>query len=240
MLRTASLSMRPPLSIISSIKPLIDDDFYSKCQRNAVSSWDGIGGTFLFNNPDDLRTRDFGFHGICVKPTSNPPTIKEMLDWYSPDKGRSDDGILILVNGDIVLSKDTWKIHNINEMCGRIWAATSFRHEFDGDKKNGVVDEGLDFFCMTKAMAARVASDIPDFLTLGRGLWDNWMNAWFRRNLPPQRYFDLTDWEIVHHPKHERVDGRLSGYTQEQTDQVLKHPKILPGGIPKIRYQKPA
>ncbi len=231
--------MRQRLTILSSFKPLRNDK-YSDYQLDALKSWqENDFDVYLFNSLPDLEQcqpkRPYGL----VVPESNPPSIKEMLKWYSPDRANAGDGVVAIINSDIRLSEDAPKVLKMAEQMGRNWAATSFRHEFEPDRYNGVVDMGLDFFVMSKAMAARLANDIPDFLTLGRGGWDNYVNGWLRHNLMPQRYFDITDWGIVLHPKHDRQDGRLSGYTKEQTDRFLNDTNIQAGGIPNIKYLKP-
>lgn len=227
------------LTILSSLKTL-GDDFHSDCQVMAVESWKALKGeVVLFNNYPNVASRQIKRPYSLVTPSQNPPTIKEMLKWYAPHSANASDGVVILVNGDIVLTENAGKVVKINESLGRIWAATSFRHETHLGRDYGVVDEGLDFFAMSRTLAARMADDIPDFLTLGRGVWDNWVNGWLWKNLPTHRYFDITDWACVLHPRHEREPGRLSGYTEEQTKQALNHDRILARGIPKIKYVKP-
>lgn len=224
--------MHRDLTIITSFHTDVDP-VRRQQQSDALESWRALECNIVAFN------KESGWPACShIEPTQNPPTVKEMLDWYSPDRGRADEGTLILVNSDIVLTKDVLGILKMNDQLGRMWAATSLRRETENGVPNGKIDWGLDFFAMTKTMASRVAHDIPPFLTVGRGLWDNWVNGWLKKNLPPQRYFDITDWECVFHPKHDRVDGRLSGYTQEQTDQVLKHLSIQPGGVPPVKFLK--
>jgi hypothetical protein len=166
----------------------------------------------------------------------NPPTIKTII--RSIRRMNGVDNTIAIVNSDIQLSKDAvCGCDDLANKHGRIWAATSFRHE---DRGYGLVvqDQGLDFFATTEEVWRRIEEDIPDFLTLGRGLWDNWMNGWFRKNLPAHRYYDLTPLRCVIHPTHDREPGRLSAYTEDQAHQVLTHPKIKCGGIPLKKYTK--
>jgi hypothetical protein len=187
----------------------------------------------LFNKPEDCPVKG---NLIFIDSPSNPPTVKKMVEIVGHPSVRND--VFAVVNSDIQLSRDAvLSCNDLNKKHGAIWAATSFRHE---DRGHGLVvqDQGLDFFATTGEVWGRIHNDIPDFLTIGRGLWDNWMNGWFRKNLPPHRYYDLTPLRCVIHPTHDREPGRLSAYTEDQARQVLTHPKIKCGGIPLKKYTK--
>jgi hypothetical protein len=229
-LRKSGNIPKPTIIILSSVKPLCGDR-YSELQGYAIDSWKKISdGVVLFNKPEDFSNSS----GVRYLPSSsNPPKLKEILAF-----AKTQDAPLVIVNSDIQLSKESYcAVHDLYKKHGMIWGATSFRHE---DRGHGLVvqDLGLDFFAATGEVWKRAYDDIPDFLTLGRGLWDNWMNGWFRKNLPPHRYYDLTPLRCVIHPTHDREPGRLSAYTEEQARQVLTHPKIKCGGIPLKKYTK--
>lgn len=193
--------------------------------------------SFKGNDPNEAAAKQSWLDvGARVEEIAgSPPSIKSLLR-LGLSTARSGD-VICLINGDILVDKKIKDLMQINLQCGRTWAATSFRRELNGGMDNGVVDEGLDIFATTPNVASRIIQDIPEFLTIGRGLWDNWVNGWFHKNLAESNYFDITNWNCIFHPRHDRVPNRLSGYSQEQTEVILTHPKILAKGIPKTKFQ---
>lgn len=227
--------MRPKLTILSSFAPVDANPGRAQHQQDAYDSWQSLGAEIIVFN------KNSGFPPCQhVETPSDPPSIRDMLKWYAPDRQKADEGTVAIVNSDIILTEAVLGVLKITEQTGRMWAATSFRREIYKQESLGVKDQGLDFFAMSRTVASRLACDIPDFLTMGRNGWDNFVNGWLRKNLPPQRYFNITDWGFVYHPRHERKDNRLSGFTKEQTDHFLHHPTILAGGIPQIKFLPPS
>ena len=227
--------MQPKLTILSSFAPPDANKDRVQHQQDAWDSWHTLGVEVV------CFGKNSGFppcHHVATK--DDPPSIKEMLKWYAPDRQNAAEGTCAIVNSDIVLTDAVLGVLKISDQTGRMWAATSFRREVFKGESHGVKDMGLDFFAMSRTVASRLAADIPDFLTMGRAGWDNFVNGWFRKNLPPQRYFNLTDWGFVYHPRHERKENRLSGFTPEQTQEWMKHPSILAGGIPHIKFLPPS
>jgi hypothetical protein len=218
-----------PITILSSVKPLWSGDQYDQNQKSAIASWLKLGHKpVLFNHREDVLIDG----PIYVQPKTNPPSIKELLSWFCS----SMDGVVAIVNADIRLDGGVKEIDNLSKKHGNVWAATSFRYdEFDGVRQ--VTDMGLDFFCFPKNIASRIALDVPECLTLGRGGWDNWMNGWLSNNLQRGRYYDLTPQAFVIHPRHTREDGRLTPIPEKSIAAALSHPRIKCIGIPskKIR-----
>lgn len=208
--------------IVSSARPF-DGSEYDIYQRRAMMSWQNVAHKrILVNDPEDIEQ----IGDIFVSPDGNPPSIKQLL------KAGFDNttSYVAIVNSDITLTDDVLKCLHIAKHW-RGWAATSFRWE-DGQVRG----QGLDFFVMTMAIANRMIQDIPDFMTIGRGMWDGWMNGWLRTHVPQGKYFDMTNWRCVHHPLHERIAGRLSNYTDDQVNKILSAGHLSSDGIPTTTY----
>lgn len=218
------------ITILSSVKPFWSGDSYDKNQQSAIRSWIELGfKVVLFNYPSEVMMDGV----VYVQPRQNPPTIKEILDWFSVNGA----GYCAIVNADIRLEPSVVVLQDINKKHTNVWAATSFRYdEFEGVKR--VIDMGLDFFAFPKNVANNVRLDIPDYITLGRGGWDNWMNGWLSKNLPKGKYFDLTDHGFVIHPRHDREPGRLASYSDDQIKEIFSHPAIKAVGIPRAKFHK--
>lgn len=215
-------------ALLSTAKPFDGSD-YDNYQRRALASWQKVAERrIMFNDPEDIESIGDEF----VNPTSHPATLYEMLQYavshFPPES------IFAIVNSDIRLTEETTIIPEVVEYhkLGRAWACTSFRWE-DGQVRG----YGLDFFCMTPVMAAQVLRDCPTFMTLGRGLWDSWLNGWLRCHLRSGKYFNITEWKCVHHPLHDRVPGRLSNYTEEQVKTIMSSGDLDAGGIPNTYYR---
>jgi len=163
---------------------------------------------------------------------TSPPTIREMLSRAM--ERMKPESVIAIVNSDIVLTDgilkaiDTAQSHNL----GRSWAATSFRYEGEPAEVRG---QGLDVFVLSAGVLPHIITQIPSFLTIGRPLWDNWMNGWLKQNLRPTHYFDMTPWQCVFHPVHTGGAGeKLSRYTDAQVNEVFSKP--LSHGIPDTKY----
>lgn len=217
-------------AIISSVKPF-KDDAYTQLQKTAIASWLPLADhVFLFNHRDEVGDL-VPVH--LIHPTQSPPTIKQMLN----DTSR--EGVIAIVNSDIVLTPDVLHcldvVHDKN--MGRTWAATSFRYEGEPPDVKG---QGLDIFVLGPGVVPHILRDIPDFMTIGRIMWDSWINGWLRRNLKSSHYFDMTPWKCVFHPEHERpngVGGDHSIYNAGQIREILKLEAAGFQGIPQTKYQ---
>lgn len=187
----------------------------------------------VLNDPDGL-----GFalaNAVFVVPESNPPTVKEMLGLGLVTTRSS---IIAIANSDIEIEPEVLGVLDVGKRIGQTWAATSFRYEYDTDKASAKVEGyGLDLFVMTGRVGLALYDNVPQFLTVGRSMWDNWMNGWLRKHMQHTKYFDLTPWRVVFHARHEREAGRLSNYTDEQVAACLHD--VSCGGIPKQTYANP-
>ncbi len=214
-------------AIISSVKPFKDDS-YTAYQKAAISSWLPLCDSVVLLN----RREDIGdvVPVELVEPKSNPPPVKQLLQNIPPGNPA------VIVNSDIILSPSILRCLEICEKknLGRTWAATSFRYEGDPPEIRG---QGLDVFVLGQGIIPHILKDIPEFMTLGRGLWDNWMNGWLRRQLRETHYFDMTPWRCVHHPLHEGGAGAAhSNYTEEEVTKIMSSGNLSSAGIPKTTY----
>lgn len=168
-----------------------------------------------------------------------PPTLKGLLGIGI--RITAEGGAFGIVNSDIKLSNKILGIAGATRSLGRAWAATSFRWEYSGDEiaqgLDKVEGQGIDIFIMTPAVAKYAFKEIPDFLTLGRGGWDNWMCGWMNKNLGDRRFVDFTHWRCVHHKRHPSGSGRFASFTKEQTEQITHN--VSPKGIPSSKLTYP-
>ena len=191
--------------ILSSVRPFSQDSDYAKLQEQAIISWAPIARNIVFFNLRGDLSGIAQANGITlVGPESDPPSIKQMLLWLST---KHPDASAAIVNSDIILTPDAGKIPAmaLQNSLGRAWACTSFRRSLD--TKTGVIskpeDYGLDFFCATIRIWNDVALKVPGVLTIGRPVWDNWLNGFLKLYIDKSKYIDITDWRCVIHPKHE-------------------------------------
>lgn len=216
--------------IISSAKPF-DGGAYDNLQRRAINSWREVTDhRLMFNDAEEIECLGDGFY----RTEDTPPTIKEMLE-VAISCGHQ---IVAIVNSDIVLTPKILKVFDVTagDRLGSLWAATSFRYEMDGKIALGITGQGLDCFIMTKRVVQEVLKDVSPIMTIGRGLWDNWLNGWLRRNIPSGRYFNMTPWECVFHNVHEREPNRLPGYTDDQVGKIMSSGHLSAAGIPPTIY----
>lgn len=230
--------------ILSSLRPFNQSRQYADLQLAALASWQQLGSRIIYFNTSRDSWLKEDFQVQFVTPSQNPPTIYEMLTW-AIQQGNPETSIAI-VNSDIVLGRDinlVEEVVRVNHMT-RNWAATSFRYTYDpllgiDNAKRDPFDFGLDIFIAPRriweVLHKEMSSMMATKLTIGRIIWDNTVNAYFRERLPSNRYFDLTDWRVVFHPVHgER--GRHVHYDKT----TLSELKILgTGGIPRTKYAKP-
>ncbi len=220
-------------AVISSVKPF-KDDAYTAYQKAAIASWLPVcHNVVLFNDRADVGDIT---PILLSRPDSNPPTIKSMLEVVSERIGH--EGVVIICNSDIVLDPHIMRAGDVadEKRLGRAWAATSFRYEGNPPEIKG---NGLDVFILTGTVITHILKDIPPYITIGRVMWDAWLNGWLRRNLKESNYFDITPWRVVHHPEHDRpngVGGDHSPYTPEQANAIMSHGHLNCGGIPLITY----
>ena len=209
--------------ILSSVRPFGQDAAYDELQKLAINSWFIVAkNVVLFNMPED--TGNWQRPGIIyVNPDRNPPTIKQMLEYA---KTRNEEDIVAIVNSDIVLSPAVAKIPRVAQAnsLGRAWACTSLRQTLDPETMlvSGPADYGLDFFCSTVRIWNDVAKAVPGVLTIGRSIWDNWINTFLCQYIDRSKYFDITPWKCVIHPKH---DGhfRLEHENQKAVDEAAQY-----------------
>lgn len=221
--------------ILSSIRPFGQNPGYDELQRKALDSWFAVSRTVvLFNLPED--TGNIQRSGLLyVGPDKNPPSIKHMLATL---KDRQEEEIVALVNSDIVLGPEVGKIPKVvlANSLGRAWACTSYRYVIDPEVPEWLgspVDKGLDFFCSTVRIWNDVARQIPGVLTVGRPVWDNWMNSFFHMYINASKYFDITPWVCVLHPRHEEHFRLLA--TDEGGVEAACKTIIHPGGLPRLK-----
>jgi len=193
----------------------------SVADDNPVQDWDSVSDhTLVFHRKE-------------------PPTIKSMLE--ASTRWLRQDSVMAIVNSDILLGKEILGIRPAASSMGGTWAATSFRRELSNDEIEKGLDrvegQGLDIFVITPSVARHIIRDIPDFLTIGRGGWDNWMCGWMRKNLQDGRFFDFTNWRCVHHRRHKSGMDRHAPYTEEQTKQIFNG--ISKNGLPNLQFQYP-
>lgn len=221
--------MKLPI-IVSSAKPFDGGD-YDNLQRKAILSWKDVAERrLMFNEPEEIECLGDLFHS----PSSNPPTIREILD-VSITQVEPHLPIAV-VNSDIILTPEITRVMEVAKNLGMAWAATSFRWERDGERDLGVIGQGLDIFILTPQVLIHVLRDIPQFMTIGRGLWDSWLCGWLRRNMQDGRFFDITPWRCVIHNLHDRPPGRLSNYTEEQVNQIARSGHLSCSGLPLTSY----
>jgi len=226
--------------IISSVRPFFKNSAYTKMQKDALVSWNKISDkTYLFNDVTDLE----GFNDVPVFteiPSKNPPTIKEMIKFAASNF--SDDTVMALVNSDIVLTGNIRSVYHCvqNNKLGKAWAATSQRYEFaEADMSDAqVVDMGLDFFIAPINVWKHMIADIPEYLTIGRNMWDTWVNTWLRQRVSSTKYFDITDWKAVMHPKHSRKPNRLEPVEGTKVPDLIA-PDKQAYTLPHAKYAKP-
>lgn len=220
-------------AIISSVRPFGQSPSYDILQKEALKSWAQVSRTIiLFNLPTDLG--DFQQPGILfANPDKNPPSIKYMLDYL---KTHNQEEIVALVNSDVVLGPQVGQIPKVAlvNSLGLAWACTSERYMTDPQRPGFLgapIDKGLDFFCTTVRIWTYVAENIPGVLTIGRPIWDTWLNSYWRMHIDPSRYFDITPWICVFHPTHEE-HFRLQVTDDGGVEAVVQN-MPGPGGLPR-------
>lgn len=230
--------------ILSSLRPFNQNRAYADLQVTAIESWRALGSqVVLFNHPSDSWLKSDQQIQFVV-PKQSPPTIFEMISW-AIGRGHAETSIAI-VNSDIILGPDINLLSEVirNYSMTRNWAATSFRFTYEPEigieaAYRDREDLGLDIFIAPRRIWEVIRNEMPMMgatkLTIGRILWDNTVNAYFRTRLPSNRYINLTDWKVVFHPVH-GDRGRHVQYDQV-TVRGLKIPGS--GGIPSAKYDKP-
>jgi hypothetical protein len=224
--------------ILSSVRPFYEDKDYAAIQRKAINGWEKCATEIvLFSETADVD-------GLTVPvtfeiPSDNPPTIKEMVEYAV--KHYSEHTVVAICNSDITLGEGVLRI----KACAKennlstTWAATSLRHEYDKDDLATAAVEGmgLDFFVATVNVWQHMINEIPPFMTIGQQQWDTFVNTWFRRRVQTNKYFNVTDWKCVYHPKHIRKEGRI-----KDTIKGKKMPKMMterPYTVPKLVFKMP-
>jgi len=236
-------------AIISSVRPFREDEQYAALQKKAIESWPAVAKRIiLFNQPEDLN--GWTAPGVfCVMPDQNPPQIKQMI---ACAKDLEPQYIVAICNADITLTAPIAKIPKavFEHKLVTSWGCTSLRYTFDPANPLGFQastpallarppDYGLDFFCAPARIWQMCLAEVSGVLTLGRSPWDNWVNGWFRGRVDPARYFDITEWRCVFHPKHGR--GRLEPLPplpQLEVAAALSHAPH-PGGVPRLKFNLP-
>jgi hypothetical protein len=236
--------------IVSSVRPFRQDEKYAALQKAAILSWGPVAKRIvLFNQPEDLD----GWVApgtICVMPDQNPPQIKQLIAFTADLEPQV---TVAIVNADIVLGPEAAKIPQAayDHKLAVSWGCCSLRYTFDFDNVLGTKasthpllmypkDYGLDFFCAPARIWQECLKEVPGVLTLGRSPWDNWINGWFRGRVDASRYFDITEWRAVFHPKHAR-EGReepLPPLPAEEIAAALSHAPH-PGGVPRLKFNLP-
>lgn len=221
---------------VSSVKPFKDEkDAYTANQVIALNSWKRVASKIiLFNKPEDLA--EYPLEGIEFRATKNPegiPYIKEMVGVLAKLDGDKAGAIL---NGDIVVEPEVLKVFDLREkyQLGRAWGCTSRRHRLSpAREKLGVVEDdwGLDFFLATGQVWKLCEDYVPDFLTVGRGQWDNWMVGWMKAKVPVSRWFDITNLAVIWHKEHSRKK-KMSCYSEN----LMATVKQWGEGMPKTIY----
>lgn len=165
-----------------------------------------------------------------------PPSIKEMLEVGLDNT--EDGSAFAIVNDDIILGPEITRLRTAAAPLGLAWAASSFRFDYDLSPASAVQEgQGLDIFVLTPVVARHVIRQIPEFLHIGRGGWDNWMCGWLRKNMPEGRFCDFTHWHCVFHKKHESGMGRFPPFTKEEQERVLHN--VSCAGLPNTRLPYP-
>ena len=165
-----------------------------------------------------------------------PPSIRHLVQLGLDNT--PNDGAFAIVNDDIILGPEVLRIRTAAKPLGLAWAATSFRYDFDNSPSDGRQEgQGLDVFILTPTVARHIVQQIPEFLHLGRGGWDNWMCGWLRKNLPDGRFWDFTHWRCVFHRRHESGMSRFAPFTPEEQAAVLHN--VSCSGVPNTRLSYP-
>lgn len=220
-------------TIVSSVRPFGQDPAFAAFQREAIASWTHCAnGIILLNDRSDVD-EDTAKMVHFIPPDQNPPTIHALVTagLLSTPAG----GCFALVNADIVLLPKLAEIPELVEVKHRSgkWGVTSRRWYYEPNRGREKValmdrDQGLDFFCASKRMWEELDKELPRFLTLGRNLWDNWVNSWFQANRHKDVYYTATYLRAVLHPIH-GGRGRHPEYERKDVDS-LRYPH--PGGPP--------
>ena len=225
--------------ILSSARPYKEGTSYTAHQKLALASQLKVAKTVvLFNLPEEVdNPQQPGL--VLVGPNQNPPTIRQLLEYLAV---ANDDEVVAIVNSDIILTKDFAKITEAaaRASLGRAWACTSFRQCYIPETGELLppTDYGLDIFCSTVRIWRDVAKAIPGVLTIGKPLWDNWLNSFLHTYIDRNKYFDITDWKCVLHAPHDDRNHSIS--TEEQplfsaAAQTITHP----GGLPTRKLPLP-
>jgi hypothetical protein len=224
--------------IMSSVRPFGEDKDYAALQRKAIKGWAHFTTeVVLFSEPTDVEGLDVPI--TFEVPSSNPPTIKEMIEYAV--KNYSEHTVVAICNSDITLTDGVLRIKSCakENSLSSTWAATSLRHEYEKDDLASAKVEGmgLDFFVATVNVWQHMIKEIPPYMTLGRQQWDTFVNTWFRRRVQANKYFNITDWKCVYHPKHSRKEGRLLDVFKNK-----KAPKIMTERaytVPHLKFPMP-
>lgn len=183
---------------LSSFRPNATGE-YADNQHRARATWLKVFDAILYFNSPQV---DMMGPNIAFKESSNPPTIKRMMECAS----RAPNWCCI-VNADIVLAAKFLKVEaKLKEMGAK--CAISRRFNFDPNKigePSKSDDLGLDIFCAVPQVWAHAATNVPEQYVISRQRWDNWTVAFFMAHYP-EDCVDFSESGVIFHPRH---DGRL-------------------------------
>lgn len=179
---------------VSSHKP------NSPIQHSAKRTWD--------------RVFDFVvYFGAPEKPLAGPrtafvpaepfPRIKTVVAFCAAQPGWS-----AIVNADIHLADSLPLLEN-HLLERHKSAAISGRYQFtppaaECPTHGTIEDMGLDFFAAEQVVWRQVEAEIPDLFRFGHILWDTWLQGFLLTHCGTG-LADLTRWQVVFHPRHERA-----------------------------------
>ena len=191
--------------IISNCRPFAQSEKYMGCQLFAIESWLQVSHqVVLCNDPAEASVA-----WVTYRTSARQPPAIDWLVETALREVQGDAAPIAIVNADIILDPVLDRLADavFQHKPSRLWAVMTKRLTYRPDEGPAAafvdpLDNGLDFFCASRATWEKMLPEIPPVLTLGRTKWDSWVNSWFHARISAD-YYDITDWHALRHPVHE-------------------------------------
>lgn len=185
-----------------------------KRQIDSIESFKQVAKRVCFTNRNEDLVGILPPEGVVVNLVKEEhPTVKSMLEVI---KNLNDEDIVILCHCDLILNPRLASVSRTVKDYGmtRIWAGVTTTIT-DGTDTNRI-----ECFIGTARAFKTVYEKIPDFLRMGDGMWGDWINSWFRNNVPTGRYFDFSRWRMVAHYNNPTPQEPRFYHTREQLESL--------------------
>lgn len=186
------------MNIVSSFRPLAEDEEWKRNQLLAKRSWEMAAQKIVFFGPYEP---ELASPRTKFVESEQFPKIKTLCDAASKLPG-----FTAILNADIVVDLEIRSLVNRMSIKGQV-SASSRRWHFDpntcdwGSADLGD-DRGRDVFITRWDIWRDLARKLPDELRIGHGLWDAALVNYFRDRYGA-KFVDFTSRKLIFHPRHE-------------------------------------